>query len=116
MKLLKTLLGIALIVGGMTAVAVGQVNHPARGYDNKGAVDRGKDKGAVDRGKKDKGSGGDDRGGRKGGGDGGGGRKDDKDIGRERPRAAPEIDGTSAVGGLALLSGLLLVFRGDRRV
>lgn len=93
---LKTLVGIALIVGGMTAVTVGQdlAAKPRGSYD---------DKGGVDRLKKD--SGDDDR-----------PKKDDKDIARERPRGAPEIDGTSAVGALALLSGLLLVFRGDRRV
>ena len=93
---LKTLVGIALIVGGMTAVTVGQdlAAKPRGGYD---------DKGGVDRGKKDRGD--DDR-----------PKKDDGGIVREGPRVTPEIDGTSAVGALALLSGLLLIFRGDRGV
>lgn len=92
---LKTFVGIALIVGGMTAVTVGQdlAATPRGGYDHRSGVRVKKDRGDDDRPK-----------------------KDDKDIPRERPRATPEIDGTSAVGALALLSGLLLVFRGDRRV
>src|SRR5688572_10053959 len=103
---LKTFVGIALIVGGMTAVTVGQdlAARPRGSHDDNGAVGRwNKDKGDDDRRKKDKGD--DDR-----------RKKDDKGLERGRPRGAPEIDGTSAVGALALLSGLLLDFRGDRRV
>ena len=85
---LKMLVAIALIVGGMTAVTAGEnrANQPAPG--------RYDDKRSVDRWRKG----------------------DEKNIEKQKARHAPEIDGASAVSALALLSTLLLLFRGDRRV
>jgi hypothetical protein len=92
MKSLKTLLGVALIVGGTTAVAVGQ---DLTSWTAPSSYAQ-KHKGGDDRRKKEE-------------------PKKPKDTDQSPPRHAPEIDGTSAVGALALLSGLLLVFRGNHR-
>jgi hypothetical protein len=90
MQRLKTLVGIFLIVVGTTAVAVGQDLAPWPAQDN--YAQKGKGGGDVRRGDRQEKKGGT-------GTDGG------------RPRSAPEIDGASAIGALALLSGVLLIFR-----
>jgi hypothetical protein len=92
MSSIRRLLGILLILLGTAGTAFAFDEPGGNGRDNPGG------------GKK-----GDDRDGKKEP------RGDDR-RGGNLPRGVPEIDAASAVSGLALLSGLLLVIRGDRRI